>query len=220
MKAISNIITNSQLSKNAEQGSQSTQQDEYSYKSRTDSLLSKDEIAYLWLIMSRMYGHRWTSSQGEEIDEHNVWLAGLKGIPFGMIKTALNLLIDSEYFWPPSVVEFRSLCKKAAREQSGIKSAEEAYSDFCKWHVKPNRRPQELNLITWNAYQELDSFALAHANTGEHKRIFKDAYEIVENRVNNGEELKQYPPELEKIERQPMEQSEAIKQVESLKGLL
>lgn len=120
----------------------------------------------------------------------------------------------------PSVGKFIAWCKEESMQQLGIKPVEQAYADFCKWHQNVHRKPQELDLVTWHTYQGMDSFALAHARIDDHRRMFAEAYKLTVEAVQRGEALNPHPPELEKIERQPMEQSEAIKQVESLKRLL
>lgn len=68
-------------------------------------------IAKLWLVMTRMYGHRWTSSFGETDD--GTWSKGLRGLTAEQISHGISKLLapDSEADgWPPSLPEFRAMC--------------------------------------------------------------------------------------------------------------
>lgn len=60
--------------------------------------------------MSSMFGHKWTSSYGAEVDPDRVWLATLDGVSADQIKTGLSRLRERGDEWPPSAPEFRKLC--------------------------------------------------------------------------------------------------------------
>ena len=70
----------------------------------------REEIENLWIMMASMFGHKWTSSYGMEVDPEKVWQASLKGISQDQIKKALNVLASRGDEWPPSAPEFRQLC--------------------------------------------------------------------------------------------------------------
>lgn len=57
-----------------------------------------------------MYGHKWTSQFGDEIDPNNVWAASLRGIMPEMVRHGLNQCVLQALAWPPSAPEFRKLC--------------------------------------------------------------------------------------------------------------
>lgn len=67
-------------------------------------------MRWLWQIMSSMYGHKWVSSFGDEVDPDKVWASCLKGISRDQIKFGLNQCATSGREWPPSAPEFRLMC--------------------------------------------------------------------------------------------------------------
>lgn len=69
-------------------------------------------IDALWQRMARIYGRKWTNNYGE-IDD-GTWLMGLRDIRPEDLDRAMDRcrLIDSP--WPPTLPEFRAMCKAAA----------------------------------------------------------------------------------------------------------
>jgi len=57
-----------------------------------------------------MYGHKWTSVHGVEVDKEGVWAKGLKGVSPREIADGLNLIVTGGDKWPPGTPEFRKLC--------------------------------------------------------------------------------------------------------------
>ena len=66
----------------------------------------------LWIKMSEMYGHRWTSNFGVSADMSHSWATVLKGITGKQIANGLNVLVDKgdEFDWPPPANVFRAMC--------------------------------------------------------------------------------------------------------------
>ncbi len=65
-----------------------------------------------WVKMTEMYGHRWISNYGVEVDQDSVWgrvLAGLTGV---QLATGLFALMErgTEFDWPPPANVFRAMC--------------------------------------------------------------------------------------------------------------
>ncbi len=58
--------------------------------------------------MTRIYGHKWTSSFGESDD--GTWLKGLQDLPLEMIREGLECCLTQTDTWPPTLPEFRQLC--------------------------------------------------------------------------------------------------------------
>ena len=81
----------------------------------TQSEDSQKSIVWLWSMMTSMYGHKWTSSHGAEIDAGRVWEACLKGISHEQIKLGFNKIIaeKGKWGWPPSSTEFLELCDES-----------------------------------------------------------------------------------------------------------
>lgn len=58
--------------------------------------------------MTEMYGHRWTSQQGEE--PNDTWIRGLVDINPVQLGCGLVSCRDSADGWPPTLPEFRAKC--------------------------------------------------------------------------------------------------------------
>lgn len=62
----------------------------------------------LWERMTEIYGHRWTSSYGEE--PNGAWCGVLASLTGDQVKHGLNALLNSTDPWPPTAIQFRQLC--------------------------------------------------------------------------------------------------------------
>jgi len=70
--------------------------------------------------MAEIYGHKWTSAYGDEpVDS---WVRGLSDIEPKEIATGLEACVMRGDDWPPSLPEFRGLCRpvKQSRINSGM----------------------------------------------------------------------------------------------------
>lgn len=76
----------------------------------SEKLLPRPIIENLWLLMARLYGHKWTSQFGDQVDPGNVWAACLRGISSDQIKSGMGELVRLQHEWPPSAPEFRGMC--------------------------------------------------------------------------------------------------------------
>lgn len=77
-------------------------------------LESRTLMTHLWELMARMYGHKWSSAFGDEIDPGNVWAAVIDGLDEMQIRHGMRELVRQGYDWPPSAPEFRKLCTGAS----------------------------------------------------------------------------------------------------------
>lgn len=64
----------------------------------------------LWLRMTEMFGVRWTKQYGER-DSDGFWARGLADMQPEELKAGLAAVLDSGAIWPPSLPEFRKLCR-------------------------------------------------------------------------------------------------------------
>lgn len=66
----------------------------------------------LWLKMTEMYGHRWTSSFGESADPEHSWATVLAGLDKFQLAAGMSALVErgNEFDWPPPANVFRVLC--------------------------------------------------------------------------------------------------------------
>jgi hypothetical protein len=105
-------------------------------------------------MMGSMFGHRWVSAYGAEVDPDNVWYACLYDLTQEQIRLGLKVCRDECMEWPPSAPEFRGFCLGAHEssdvdwEQKRIAKAEAEYKlalpDLNKVERGRERGAQEL----------------------------------------------------------------------------
>jgi hypothetical protein len=71
-------------------------------------------IDRFWLRMTQIYGHKWSSSFGES-DTDNTWAKGLADLTVDELKKGFIACVKSGEAWPPTLPEFRILCRPAQR---------------------------------------------------------------------------------------------------------
>jgi hypothetical protein len=113
---------------------------------RNSRLLDRELVIHLWTLMTEMYGHKWTSQFGDEIDPNNVWAASLKGVTKDQVKHGLNCLVLQGAEWPPSAPEFRKLCTGADEvswEHKRIERAEDEWRGIkAEWRLTDMTKKQ------------------------------------------------------------------------------
>lgn len=67
-------------------------------------------VETVWQWMSSMFGHRWTSAYGDEVDPDRVWAATLAGLTEQQVREGMRACAQRGGEWPPSAPEFRALC--------------------------------------------------------------------------------------------------------------
>lgn len=87
--------------------------------------------------MTEMYGGMWTNAQGDEPNE--TWFLGLQDLEPEQIKRGLESLRDSAKPFPPSLPEFRGLCKGAG----GV----ESWEAICHRPFVENRTLEDLGAL-------------------------------------------------------------------------
>jgi hypothetical protein len=123
-------------------------------------------------MMTRLYGHRWTSSFSDEIDPGNVWAATLRGLREQDIKAGFAQLVELEYTWPPSAIEFRKLCRPA----TDTAKPDLAYTQLLDWSMQPKRKVADLPPQLWWCYQRIGAYEWAHMSGKEQRQAFNAAY--------------------------------------------
>jgi hypothetical protein len=69
-------------------------------------------IDRVWQRMAEIYGHKWTSSYGD-IDKDGTWAQGLADMRPDELRTGFVSCVKRGDPWPPSLPEFRALCRPA-----------------------------------------------------------------------------------------------------------
>lgn len=72
--------------------------------------LDRALVETVWQLMGSLYGHRWVSSYGADVDPDNVWSATLYGITEAQIRAGMRRCVDLALDWPPAAPEFRKMC--------------------------------------------------------------------------------------------------------------
>ena len=72
--------------------------------------IERHKVQTLWGLMSSMFGHKWTSAFGDEVDPDRVWQACLSDVSPDQIRHGMNKLAKSGRDWPPAAPEFRAIC--------------------------------------------------------------------------------------------------------------
>ena len=76
-------------------------------------------IDRFWLRMTQIYGHKWSSSFGEG-DHDNTWAKGLADLTVDELKKGFIACVKSGEAWPPTLPEFRRLCRPAQRKNEAM----------------------------------------------------------------------------------------------------
>ena len=144
----------------------------------------------LWERMGDLYGHRWESAFGSEPTEG--WEAALHGIEPLMIKRGLIALAETPKHkdWPPSALEFRSLCMPRG-EDLGLPSESEALKQAVGCSTKKH---PAVTLALRNMGD--DAFALRRADSKRAEAMFAPHWAATVNHVISGGELPEPAPEI------------------------
>ncbi len=67
-------------------------------------------VGRIWLRMTEIYGHKWTSSY-DVSDRDGTWAKGLADMSNDELKAGFIACVTRGEAWPPSLPEFRALCR-------------------------------------------------------------------------------------------------------------
>jgi hypothetical protein len=129
----------------------------------------------LWLRMTEIYGHRWTSAYGvdQEAGAGKTWAQGLAGLTTMQIGLGIERALLSAEEWPPTLPKFRALC-------FGIPPLAAVKLDLKSDHKAPFTR------MVWS---KIDSYRYRNATAEAADFLLKDAYEIAREAVMSGTPL-------------------------------
>ncbi len=77
-------------------------------KPTVDSLPPNHPLWELWTRLSEMYGHTWSSQQGDK--PNDTWLRGLQDLTPAQYGAGLRACLARTSPFPPTLPEFRQLC--------------------------------------------------------------------------------------------------------------
>lgn len=155
-------------------------------------------MAKLWVMMTSMFGHKWTSAHGLEDD--GIWaktLAGLSGVD---IARGMHVCIEQKLPWPPSAPEFRGFCE-AAPQAFGLPSEDQAYLEACKNAHPAMEGASWSHEAVYHAACETGFYNLNTLKMADSKKLFVRNYIIAQRLVMDGKPLRSAPVALpEKVD--------------------
>lgn len=131
----------------------------------------------LWTRMEEIYPHRWSSKLGEPgSSAFETWRQGLAGMTPPQIARGLQQCIERHDSWPPSLPEFRGLCRPSPQAlelptpEAAFRMASQQQPDWRQWHP-----------IVFHARQAVGAYDLIHRPEAYTWPRFKTIYgELVE----------------------------------------
>lgn len=143
--------------------------------------LPQDTLDKLWIKMTEMYGHRWTSNFGVSADQDHSWAKVLAGLSKQQLANGLQELVDraTEFEWPPAANVFRSLCMKL----KGFPTVQQAWMEALS-----AKYTHEAVRIAAEATGTYDLRTAKHTDKALYQR-FERNFAIVQRRAENAQPL-------------------------------
>ena len=94
--------------------------------------LDREILAKIWLVMSGMFGTKWTNPYGEWNNENTtigIWGAALRGLTMDQVSFGLDAISNSGVKFVPTAPEFKEFCVGKKREAFHI-AIEQATKEF------------------------------------------------------------------------------------------
>lgn len=193
MKAIGDIVSRplSELRERQQNSSGSAREPSLTAAPPLDVRL----VTLLWVRMSQIYGHRWTSSYSDDPagGAAQTWARGLAGLDAKQIAQGVERCLIGDYDWPPTLPEFRKLC-------FGIPTLSSVLADV---QFPTDGKPTPFIRLVWRF---IDAYNLKRLSMQEADREIKRAYEKAREHVMQGKPLPEEPIaaiEHEEPERKP-----------------
>lgn len=136
-------------------------------------------MRHLWLRMTEIYGHKWTSAYGEDAESGagETWAIGLAGLTARDVNTGLSAAIVSTDPWPPTLPMFRAMCLSLP-SLAAVTLA-----------IRTRSTPTAFIRLMW---QYLDAYRLRAVDADKADRMVRDAYGLAREHVMQGRLL---PPD-------------------------
>lgn len=132
----------------------------------------------LWAAMADVYGHRWTSSYGDNPDEGAAltWGKVLADLSPQQLAEGLAYCGKSANPWPPTLPEFRAACL-------GIPELHAVRAELVA-HLRPGSgSPSAFARLVWS---HLDGFRWRVADAATGDRMLREAYDAARQHVMGG----------------------------------
>lgn len=162
--------------------------------------LDRDTITYLWTLMGRLYGHRWSSAYSEDVDPGNVWAAALRGISRDQIRAGFSRLVSGNHAWPPTAIEFRSICEQYDGAPT-VQSSKQEFMRLVGLAADKRRWSNHHPALYW-IFQQIGGWEIGRMSSDAIERRFKDMWPVAMERHKAGQLAE--PPE-HQLEAKPRE---------------
>lgn len=135
----------------------------------------------LWVKMTELYGHRWTSSFGVSADPDHSWATVLGGLNKDQLAHGLNALVarGDEFDWPPPAHVFRAMCLHVP----GLPPVDQAWTEALM-----GKYSHEAVKVAAEATGTFDLRSAKHSDKALFQR-FERNYAIVQRRAQNAQPL-------------------------------
>lgn len=153
-----------------------------------NSKASEKLMGKLWMLMTEMYGHKWTSVHGVS-DESGTWSKVMAGLSGQQVAAGMQALARGDDPWPPSAPEFRALCE-AGRSSLGIPEVSAAWREAVEASTDPANFCFS-HPIVQEAARLTDWYSIRHgipkAETVQNR--FNKRYADLTSKLQRGEQL-------------------------------
>lgn len=161
---------------------------------------------YIWLHMGSIFGHKWTSSMGDNPlgSAGRVWATTLAGMDRSQIDAGLAACRSGSDEWPPTLPAFKAMCLQIP--------------PLAKVRFDTDQQ-DPFTVLVW---QFLDGYRYRCASQDQADRLLRDAYRLAREHVMQGGELPAVALQIaeEKKPHKPASAEEALAAIARIRAAL
>ena len=141
---------------------------------QSTGLLAESLIRRVWLRMTEIYGHKWTSAFGDDamVGAGETWAKALRDLTGSQLAVGIEDCAVSVDPWPPTLPQFRAMCL-------GIPDLPTVIREM---RAKGSHRSQFTALV----WSYIDSYRYRQSTTEQADRQARDAYDAARDHVMRG----------------------------------
>lgn len=147
-------------------------------------------------MMMALYGSRWSSQFGEQVDRTGQWTKTLWGVTRTQMAGALELMRTSGRAWPPTAPELRAMCLG----QDQYPTPEAAYAQLHRYQTGQITVEQLWDVVRHTIYKNMDFYKFKQLTLEKAQEVFRFAYRATIDQLTKGEAMYQMPKPHELIE--------------------
>lgn len=152
-------------------------------------------VKALWTKFTAIYGHRWLSQFIDNDFTLSEWCSAIKGLTPKQVGQGLEKCKSVYREFPPNCLQFRDICIDADGRR------EELYNELLNWEnlSKDQKSREGLYLI-----RNIDRVNFRRADYKTAERMFRTVYEKMLAYLADGNELPDFPVEIEHKKEPPL----------------